>query len=166
MATNSLKTLFLSALLVLLLAACSGGSSEQSSSVTQPATTVSELPATVQSETMGSELPATAQPEESTETVVVQAGAVSFAADVLPIFKQSCTRCHGSSRQSGDLRLDSYAALMAGGEDGVVVIPNNAAGSLLVELISSGEMPRNAAPLPAEKITLISEWINAGALDN
>jgi len=152
MRTNSLIIMFLSAVLIILLAACSGGSSE--------------LPAATQPETTGSELAATTQPEATAEMAAAQTGEVSFAADVLPIFKQSCTRCHGSSRQSGELRLDSYAALMAGGKDGAAVIPNDAAGSLLVELISNGKMPRNAAPLPADKITLISDWINAGALDN
>jgi len=94
------------------------------------------------------------------------AGEVSFAADVLPILKDSCTRCHGGSRQNGGLQLDSYAALIAGGSHGAVVVPNDAANSLLVELITSGKMPRNAASLPAEQITLITNWVNAGALDN
>ncbi len=136
MSTKSLKILFLSALLILLLAACSGGSSEQSSNITQP------------------------------ESNTGQTGEVSFSTDVLPIFKNSCTRCHGNNRQNGELRLDSYAALMEGGKDGAAIVPNNAAGSLLVELISNGKMPRNSAPLPEDKITLISEWINAGAKDN
>ena len=165
MRTNSLIIMFLSAVLIILLAACSGGSSELPAA-TQPETTGSELPAAAQPDATGSELAATTQPEATAEMAAAQTGEVSFAADVLPIFKQSCTRCHGSSRQSGELRLDSYAALMAGGKDGAAVIPNDAAGSLLVELISNGKMPRNAAPLPADKITLISDWINAGALDN
>jgi hypothetical protein len=133
MPTNSLKTLFLSALLVLILAACSGGSSQGSPAASNP--------------------PAAA-------------GEVSFAADVLPILKDSCTHCHGGSRQNGGLRVDSYAAVIAGGSHGAVVVPGNAANSLLVELITSGKMPRNAAALPAEKITLITDWVNAGALDN
>ena len=94
------------------------------------------------------------------------AGEVSFAGDVLPVFEESCTRCHGSSRQSGGLRLDSYAALMAGGKDGAVIVPGDAPSSLLVELITSGEMPRNAAPLPDEQIQAIIRWVDAGALDN
>jgi len=147
------KTLFLSVLLALILAACSGGSSEQSSTAMQPVTTSSELSATT-------------QPAATAETAPVQTAAVSFAADVLPIFEESCTRCHGGSRQSGGLRLDSYAALMAGGDEGAVVIPNDAAGSLLVELITSGKMPRNAASLPADELTLITDWVNAGARDN
>jgi len=93
-------------------------------------------------------------------------GGVSFAADVLPVFEDNCTRCHGDSRQNGGLRLDSYAALMAGGTDGAVVAPGNADGSLLVTLVTSGEMPKNAASLGAEEIATIRQWIEAGALDN
>jgi mono/diheme cytochrome c family protein len=137
---KTLKKLFLCALLILVLAACSGQSSEISPAATQPEATASTPPAA--------------------------AGEVSFAADVLPIFEDSCTRCHGSSRQNGGLRLDSYAALMAGGTDGAVIVPNDAAGSWLVALISSGEMPKNAADLSPAEITRISEWIDAGAADN
>ena len=104
------------------------------------------------------------QPEAATEAP--PAGEVSFATGVLPVFEESCTRCHGSSRQSGGLRLDSYTALMAGGKDGAVVVPGDAPSSLLVELITSGEMPKNAAPLADEQIQAIIEWIDAGALDN
>jgi cytochrome c len=94
------------------------------------------------------------------------AGEVRFSAGVLPVFEANCTRCHGAARQNGGLRLDSYTALMAGSSHGAVIVPNDAAGSKLVELITSGAMPRNAAPLPAAEITLISDWIDAGALDN
>lgn len=90
----------------------------------------------------------------------------SFASNVLPIFQENCTRCHGSSRQSGGLRLDSYAVLIAGGKDGAVIVPGDAPSSLLVELVTSGDMPRNAAPLPDAEIQAIIEWVDAGAKDN
>jgi mono/diheme cytochrome c family protein len=32
---------------------------------------------------------------------------VDFARDVQPIFERSCSRCHGATQQSGQLRLDS-----------------------------------------------------------
>lgn len=108
-----------------------------------------------------------AAPTQPDSTVAAApASEVSFAADVLPVFEQSCTRCHGSARQSGGLRLDSYAALMAGGKDGAAVLPGDAASSRLVEMITSGEMPRNAAPLADEQIQVIIDWVEAGALDN
>ena len=136
MKTFLLRMLFLSMLMLAVLAACSG-----------PAAEVTQV-------------------EVEASPTAQATGGVSFAADVLPIFEDNCTRCHGDSRQSGELRLDSYAMLMAGGEDGAVVVPGNADGSLLIELVTSGEMPRNAAPLRAEQIATIREWIEAGALDN
>lgn len=124
---------------VVLLAVIMGACSGQTPSATQPVVTASPEPAT---------------------------GEVSFSAGVLPIFEARCTRCHGTSRQNGGLRLDSYVALLAGGKDGAVVVPGDAAGSTLVRLITEGEMPKNSSPLSAEQITLISEWVTAGALDN
>ena len=136
-----LRMLFLSVLLV-VLAGCSG-----------PAATVTQ--AEVE-----------ASPTAPATSEQSSAGEVSFAAQVLPIFEDNCTRCHGASRQNGGLRLDSYAMLMAGGTDGVVVVAGEADGSLLVTLVTSGEMPKNDAPLRAEEIATIRQWIEAGALDN
>ena len=136
MKTFLLSKLFLSMLVLVVLAGCSG-----------PAAEVTQV-------------------EQGASPTAPASGGVSFAAQVLPIFEDNCTRCHGASRQNGGLRLDSYAMLMAGGSDGTVVAPGNADGSLLVALVTSGEMPRNAAPLRAEEIATIRQWIEAGALDN
>ena len=162
MRSNLHQLLFLS-VFVLLLAAC-GGSSP---SATLPPS-VDNPPVEAQPTATTEASPAEVVPAEATtvEAPAAETGGVSFAADVLPIFEASCTRCHGESRQSGGLRLDSYASLLAGGNDGAVVVPGSAAESWLVELITSGEMPRNAAPLSAEEIALISAWIEAGALED
>ncbi|MBI4732221.1 MAG: c-type cytochrome [Chloroflexi bacterium] len=93
-------------------------------------------------------------------------GEVSFANDVLPILKANCTRCHGTSRQSADLRLNTYDNLLAGSEGGPVIVPGDSTNSLLVELIVSGEMPKKGDKLPDQEIQIISDWINTGALDN
>ncbi len=93
-------------------------------------------------------------------------GEVSFTDDVLPILKANCTRCHGTSRQSADLKLNTYDNLMAGSEGGPVVVPGDSTNSLLVELIVSGEMPKKGDKLPDQEIQIISDWINTGALDN
>ncbi len=133
------QKLFLLALLILALAACSG----QSPTATSPTATS----------------PAAA-------TAPVETGEVSFAGDVLPILEANCTRCHGSNRQSDGLAMNTYTALLEGSSAGAVIIPSDAAGSKLVEVIANGRMPKNATPLTAEEIQLISDWINAGALDN
>ena len=145
-------------LLAVVLAACGG----QTPPTTQPAST--EEPASIATQPPITDEPTT-QPTAATSPEPAT-GELSFSADVLPIFEARCIRCHGTSRQNGGLRLDSYAALMAGGTDGLVVAPGDAAGSVLVRLITEGEMPKNSSPLSAEQIKLISDWINAGALDN
>jgi len=55
---------------------------------------------------------------------------------------------------------------MAGGLDGAVILPGDADGSLLVQLVSTGSMPRNASRLSDADQQTIRDWINAGALDN
>jgi mono/diheme cytochrome c family protein len=139
------KKLFLLVLLGILLVACS----KESPDATQPDATATTTTVTV-----------------TATTAPIPAGEVSFSADVLPIFEANCTRCHGSTRQNGGLELNSYTALMAGSSDGAVIIPMDAAGSKLIELITSGAMPKNRTPLSSAEITLISDWINAGAPDN
>lgn len=91
---------------------------------------------------------------------------VSFAADVLPIFETRCQRCHGTGQALGGLRLTSHADVLAGSNNGPVVVPGNADDSYLVELIVSGEMPAGGRPLDDYKIQTISDWIDTGAPDN
>jgi hypothetical protein len=98
---------------------------------------------------------------------VVEMGAAakkaSFAADVLPIFKASCARCHGNA---GDLALDTYAAVMAGAKGKPVVAPGDPNASDLLKSVdgrAAPRMPMGADPLPAAQITAIRDWIAAGA---
>lgn len=128
-------------LAVLVLAACGGGTPASSSPGIETA-------------------PTTQVPVSSS------ASGATFSRDVQPILEANCTRCHGSTRQSGGLRLSSFSALMAGGLDGAVILPGDADGSLLVQLVSTGSMPRNASRLSDADQQTIRDWINAGALDN
>jgi mono/diheme cytochrome c family protein len=91
---------------------------------------------------------------------------VNFAADVLPIFEARCQRCHGSGQAQVGLHLTSQADVLAGSNNGPVVIPGNADGSYLVDLIVSGQMPLGGAKLPESEIQTIINWIDAGAPDN
>ena len=91
---------------------------------------------------------------------------VSFSANVLPIFENRCVKCHGGQRTSAGLVLNTFDSLLAGSRYGLVIAPGNAAGSILVQQIISGAMPqREPGLLPAE-IQTISDWVDAGALDN
>ena len=56
---------------------------------------------------------------------------VTFDKDILPIFKASCTRCHGAERPRAGLRLDTLAGTLKGGHDGKMVVPGDSKNSLL-----------------------------------
>jgi len=90
---------------------------------------------------------------------------ISYAVDIQPIFDNSCTDCHGSS---GGLSLEDFNRLMAGGNSGSIVAAGNAGESILVKRLT-GEippvMPRGGS-LSEEKINLIRQWIDEGALNN
>ncbi len=94
-------------------------------------------------------------------------GAVSFSKDVVPIIEQTCIKCHGGSDGiKGDLSMKTHADLMKGGQDGVVVVPGDAANSMMVKLITEGKMPKRGPKLPQEQIDLIAQWVNEGAPNN
>jgi mono/diheme cytochrome c family protein len=99
-----------------------------------------------------SEMPPTEAPSSSSTA--------SFSGDVFPILESRCVQCHGPSRTSGGVRLDSYDAVLT------VVVPGDAADSLLVEVVVTGNMPRRGPKLLSSEIEVISAWVNAGAPDN
>jgi Planctomycete cytochrome C len=89
----------------------------------------------------------------------------SFARDVAPAFARWCTRCHGPGEQHGGLRLDSYEAVMRGGDSGPPVIAGDAAASLLVAKIERRDRPPMPPRqrLPAPVVARVRTWIDAGA---
>jgi mono/diheme cytochrome c family protein len=91
---------------------------------------------------------------------------IDFASRIQPIFDDNCVRCHGSSVQQNQLRLDSLAGLMQGSLHGKVVIPGNSKDSPLVRRLlglDEPRMPFGSPPLAAEKIVLLRSWIDQGA---
>ena len=85
----------------------------------------------------------------------------SFVKDVAPMLVAKCGRCHVDGSR-GEFNMANYAALMRGSAAGVVVFPNDPAGSRMVEMIESGDMPRGGSLSPAE-FTSLKNWIAAGA---
>ena len=89
---------------------------------------------------------------------------------VQPIFEDHCYRCHGGLNHRGHLSIATRAGLLRGGMDGAVVVPGNAAQSLLVRLIrheGPADDPMPMPPPPHQKlsdadIAIISQWIQAG----
>lgn len=113
-------------------------------------------------------------PEETAEIVFASAdvavglspSAQLYVDRVRPVLEQKCFSCHTDDR-SGDLRLDSREAMLAGGSRGPAIVPGNAEGSLIVRALrhvdDDLQMPRNGAQLSDGEIAGFVEWIQSGA---
>src|SRR5436190_12150513 len=76
-----------------------------------------------------------------------------FEQAVGPFFAEHCARCHGETKQKGNLRLDTLARDFAN-----PLIAAKWADAL--ERISSGEMPPEKEPKPKpEMAAAVAEWI-------
>jgi len=97
------------------------------------------------------------------------AGVGTFASSVLPVLDRICVSCHGPEKAKGDLRLDSFAAIQAGGANGPVVVPGDSQASALIERIllpldDYDHMPPAGKPQPTQaEIELLVRWVEAGA---
>jgi hypothetical protein len=108
-------------------------------------------------------------PEAATPTVgktAVSHEAVSFASEVMPLMEKYCWECHSVDNAELGLMLDTYEGVMAGSDYGTVVEVGDPDGSLLVDMIASGDMPEDSDPMPAEELELIRTWIAEGAENN
>ncbi len=88
-----------------------------------------------------------------------------FEKKIRPILVARCHSCHGEKKQSGELRLDSFAAIMAGGESGETILaPGKPDESLLIDAIryNNYEMPPTGR-LPAAEVELLEQWVTSGA---
>jgi hypothetical protein len=88
--------------------------------------------------------------------------AIDFAHSVVPILKAHCVECHGGHRHEGDLSINTRESIIDAG----VVEPGNAAGSYLIELVTSDDqdvrMPKDKPPLSDAEVKTLREWIDAG----
>jgi mono/diheme cytochrome c family protein len=87
---------------------------------------------------------------------------LTYNKDILPIFQQRCSECHGDEKQEEGLKLTTYRAALGGSQNGPVIEPGEPDSSYLVELIVKGSMPKRADPLPQHEIDMIIAWIAAG----
>src|SRR5579871_2825971 len=92
------------------------------------------------------------------------AGEGTFRDRVAPIFERHCVRCHNDEDRKGGLSLATADSARKGGDSGVSLIPANPDESLLQYVVGNPpEMPKNAAPLSAEQVAALREWIKSGA---
>jgi len=91
---------------------------------------------------------------------------VSYVNDVQPILESRCGNCHMGEFVSEGLHMDTYESLMEGSDHGPVIVPGDAGESLLVQQLVKGKMPKRGPKLTPAQIQIITNWIEAGALNN
>lgn len=91
---------------------------------------------------------------------------VSFASDVLPLLEKHCWECHSEESAELGLKLDTYEGVMAGSDYGTVVEAGDPDGSLLIDMMESGDMPEDGDNVPAAEIEVMRNWIAEGANNN
>ncbi|MCP5016360.1 MAG: hypothetical protein GY938_13980 [Ketobacter sp.] len=94
----------------------------------------------------------------------------SFSEDVYPVIEKECGgQCH-LEKQKGDWSMAGYEDMMTTGANAPVIIPGDPDNSLLVQKLQNrqkeGEMMPTDRQLKPNQISLIVEWIRAGAPEN
>jgi hypothetical protein len=83
---------------------------------------------------------------------------------VRPLLVGRCQKCHGASKASGGLRLDSREAILGGGDSGPAAVPGRPDESLVVHAVEHRDdlrMPPKGRLAPAE-IAALRGWIERG----
>jgi hypothetical protein len=99
-------------------------------------------------------------PPTPTPSPLNLSGPLTYDATIRPLFTSRCGACHAENGLQG-LNLTTYQTAMQGSVNGPVIIPGDAAGSPLVQK-QSGTTPHFGQFTP-EELTLVIDWINAGA---
>jgi mono/diheme cytochrome c family protein len=88
-----------------------------------------------------------------------------FTRRVAPVLRQRCVECHNRTKTRGGLDLTRRDLLLQGGDTGPALVPGDAAGSLLIRMVSGAKpkMPRQGPPLTPEQIADLRHWVADGA---
>jgi WD40 repeat protein len=92
-----------------------------------------------------------------------------YQQSIRPILDKHCTGCHQPASKQSDLDLTTYAGFQAGGRRGAAFIAGSPEQSLVMQFIAGGvkpSMPLGQAPLTANEISIIRDWISSGAKDD
>ncbi len=79
-----------------------------------------------------------------------------------------CAGCHNEDDANGEFALDSFEAMLKGGESGNALTAGSAASSRMIQLMNGKlepKMPPDGEPAPSDdEIQVVADWIEAGAL--
>jgi hypothetical protein len=94
----------------------------------------------------------------------------SYAKDVRPFLARYCLECHAAKDPEAGLNLETYKALLDGGDHGPVLKPGKADESRIVRQVEGKPkpfMPPKTARQPKpEEVGVLRAWIDAGAKDD
>jgi hypothetical protein len=94
-----------------------------------------------------------------------------FESKVRPILVDHCYSCHSAAAEKlkGELRLDTRAAVLKGGENGPVLVPGKPDESRLIKAVRYDDpdlqMPPKGKKLSPEQIAALETWVRMGAPD-
>lgn len=94
---------------------------------------------------------------------------VDYERQVKPLLQSRCYACHGALKQQANLRLDTVALMLQGGDSGPVLVRGDSANSHLLQRVAATDvnqrMPpeHEGEPLSAVQVALLRDWIADGA---
>lgn len=94
---------------------------------------------------------------------------VNYHKDIAPLLRDYCSGCHNEGDYEGDFSVETFAALMKGGEseDETIIVPGKADESFLMHTLrrqSKPAMPPKKEPqMEKEELALFERWIAEGA---
>ena len=85
------------------------------------------------------------------------------------IWTNKCYSCHSSEKMKGDLALDTYEGVLAGGIDGPILVKGKASKSDIIRRLKLPKGHHDAMPEKGEQLTpfqikAIALWIDHGAV--
>ena len=91
-----------------------------------------------------------------------------FEKSVRPVLVDHCYKCHsdGAAKLKGGLKLDSLAAILAGGDTGPSIVAGDPNHSLLITAVRYNDKDLEMPPkgkLPADAIKALEQWVAMGA---
>lgn len=94
--------------------------------------------------------------------------AILYEDVIKPILNNKCVSCHNTKKKKGELLLHSEEGILKGGENGEVLLANNAKKSdlfarMILPIDDDDHMPPEGKTQPSkEEIKLVGVWIDAG----
>jgi protein TonB len=93
----------------------------------------------------------------------VPAANITFAKDIVPVFRSYCLTCHSGAKPKGGVDLTTVTAIMKGKRGKPILKPGDPAASSVFTSVEDGSMPPEGKPPSDAEKKLIRDWILGGA---